>query len=109
MSAGVFTCPATTYGFMKMPEPTMPPMTSIVASNRPISRASDVEAGGVPIGRRTLQRRGQVLNGVQILDRGTARAVAVRCAGRRPEGAEDVDAPGVPGSRRWGAARRGLP
>jgi hypothetical protein len=35
MSVGVCTCRATTYGFMKMPEPTMPPITTMTASNRP--------------------------------------------------------------------------
>src|SRR6185369_9908616 len=33
MSAEECTCRATTYGLMKMPEPMMPPITIIVASN----------------------------------------------------------------------------
>src|SRR5947207_1083847 len=35
-----WTCCATTYGLMKMPEPMIPPMTIIVASKRPRRRAS---------------------------------------------------------------------
>ena len=40
ISAGVCTDCATTYGLMKMPEPMMPPMTIMVASNAPRRRAS---------------------------------------------------------------------
>src|SRR5277367_3528761 len=44
ISAGVCTSPATTYGLMKIPEPTMPPITSIVASNNP-KRAARARRG----------------------------------------------------------------
>src|SRR6266849_1536281 len=44
ISAGVCTCRATTYGLMKIPAPTIPPMTIIVASNRPSRRAKPVAA-----------------------------------------------------------------
>jgi hypothetical protein len=40
MRNGVCTWRATTAGFMKIPEPMMPPMTIIVASKRPRRRAS---------------------------------------------------------------------
>ena len=40
ISAGVCSCCATTYGLMKMPAPTMPPITIMVASNRPTWRSS---------------------------------------------------------------------
>ena len=40
MSSGVSTCRATSAGVTKMPEPMIPPMTSMVASNRPRRRAS---------------------------------------------------------------------
>src|ERR1041385_4792045 len=40
--AGVCTCRATTYGLMKIPDPMIPPMTIIVASNAPSRRASVV-------------------------------------------------------------------
>src|SRR5690348_6618437 len=39
ISAGVCTCRATTYGLMKMPAPMIPPITIIVASNKPSRRA----------------------------------------------------------------------
>src|SRR5215471_6635185 len=45
-NAGVCTRCATTYGFMKMPAPTMPPITSMVESNRPRRRASGCVAAG---------------------------------------------------------------
>src|SRR5690348_7471263 len=38
--AGVWTSFATTYGLMKMPDPMIPPITTIVASNRPTRAAS---------------------------------------------------------------------
>src|ERR1039457_7269375 len=41
---GVCTCCATTYGLMKMPEPTMPPITIMVASNSPSWRRGLVSA-----------------------------------------------------------------
>src|SRR5713226_8690193 len=44
ISAGVCTCRATTYGLMKIPAPTIPPMTIIVASNSPNRRARPVAA-----------------------------------------------------------------
>ena len=37
---GVETCRATSAGLTKMPEPMIPPMTSMVASNRPSRRTS---------------------------------------------------------------------
>ena len=37
---GTCTCRATKYGFMEIPAPTMPPMTTGEASNRPGLRAS---------------------------------------------------------------------
>src|SRR6266566_4024352 len=42
ISGVVCTRRATTYGFMKIPEPMMPPMTIMAASNRPSRRASPV-------------------------------------------------------------------
>ena len=42
MSAGVCTCRATTYGVTKMPLPTMPPMTIMVASKSVSRRASEL-------------------------------------------------------------------
>src|ERR1039457_6921096 len=41
---GVCTCWATTYGLMKMPEPTMPPITIMVASKSPSWRRGLVSA-----------------------------------------------------------------
>src|ERR1035437_3230244 len=38
MRNGVCTCRATTLGFMKIPDPTMPPITSMVASKTPSCR-----------------------------------------------------------------------
>src|SRR5208283_1417132 len=40
MRNGVCTCCATTYGLMKMPDPTMPPITIMTASKSPSRRAS---------------------------------------------------------------------
>jgi len=39
ISMGVCNCCATTYGLMKMPAPTMPPITIMVASNKPTCRS----------------------------------------------------------------------
>ena len=51
ISAGVWTRSATTYGLMKIPEPTMPPITTMVASKRPscATRAGRAAGGGAPI------------------------------------------------------------
>src|SRR3972149_3077011 len=49
ISHGVSTMRATTWGFMKIPEPTMPPMTSMTASKSPSRRANP--APPVPEGR----------------------------------------------------------
>src|SRR5664279_1279216 len=46
MRTGVCSCCATTYGLMKMPAPTMPPITIMVASNRPTCRSSPGEGFG---------------------------------------------------------------
>jgi hypothetical protein len=40
MRVGVWTIRATEEGFLKIPEPMMPPMTIIVASNNPNLRTS---------------------------------------------------------------------
>src|ERR1035437_6434358 len=57
MRNGVCTCLATTLGFMKIPDPTMPPITSIVASNTPSCRRTLVSSKAVgyhtPIGQQS--------------------------------------------------------
>jgi hypothetical protein len=57
MSAGVCTSRATSAGFMKIPEPTMPPITTSVASMGRGGRASEASAQG-PAQRGTAPRIG---------------------------------------------------
>src|SRR5580704_3793534 len=45
ISSDVCTCCATTYGLIKMPAPTMPPITIMVASNSPTWRSRPVGVG----------------------------------------------------------------
>src|SRR5207248_2812896 len=84
MSAGVWTWRATTYGLMKMPEPMMPPMTSIVASNAPRRRASGASASGMRLhGRDDLVPAAAVLERVEAEVAGHQNPAAVRVEGAR--------------------------
>src|ERR1017187_3189687 len=47
MRNGVCPCLATTLGFMKIPDPTIPPITSMVASNTPSCRRTLVSSKAV--------------------------------------------------------------
>src|SRR5437667_1569573 len=84
MSAGVWTWRATTYGLMKMPEPMMPPMTSIVASNAPRRRASGALGSAIrAYGRDDLVPAAAVLERLEAEVAGHEDAAAVRVEGAR--------------------------
>src|SRR5262245_7916350 len=80
MEKGVWTCRATTYGLMKIPEPTIPPITMRVASRKPRRRArrgvSRCGSAGIPLRSRAagtiletdheLQPRPHVVHGADL-------------------------------------------